>query len=210
MSQINESRRKAFVCGGAIAKNLRVKLSGSPATLAVAGIDDEFIGTLDEASFAANDVRSVNLRSLMGTLIMVANGAIAAGVPVFPAASGKVSATVHGESIGTATEATTTDGDAVEVIPSTKLRVAYGQATTVAASDTIVTGLTTLTMAIAVLDSDPVDDPEMATASIGDQAGTPAAGSFLLKTWKNTGGTDPTPAAATTFSKKVNWIAIGV
>jgi hypothetical protein len=48
------------------------------------------------------------------------------------------------------------------------------------------------------------------SASIGDQAGSPASGSFLLKTWKNTGGTDPTPAVATTFSKKVNWIAIGV
>jgi hypothetical protein len=49
----------------------------------------------------------------------------------------------------------------------------------------------------------------LVSASIGDQAGTPAAGSFLLKTWKNTGGTDPTPAAASTFSKKVNWIAYG-
>ncbi len=84
-----------------------------------------------------------------------------------------------------------------------------GQATTVAASDTIVTGLSTLVSVVATLDSDPVDDPEWVSASIGDQAGAPAAGSFLLKTWKNTGGTDPTPAAATTFSKKVNWMAWG-
>lgn len=73
----------------------------------------------------------------------------------------------------------------------------------------MVTGLTTVVSVVATLDSDPVDDPFMVTASIGDQAGTPAAGSVLIKTWKNTGGTDPTPAAATTFSKKVNWIAIG-
>ena len=88
-------------------------------------------------------------------------------------------------------------------------RTVAGQATTVSASDTIVTGLTKLTSAIAVLDDNPGDDPEWANASIGDQAGSPAAGSFLLKTWKNTGGTDPTPVAATTFSKKVNWIASG-
>lgn len=88
-------------------------------------------------------------------------------------------------------------------------KLARGQATTVTASDTVVTGLATVVSAVASLDSDPVDDPFMCTCSIGDQAGTPAAGSILIKTWKNTGGTDPTPAAATTFSKKVNWIAIG-
>jgi len=89
------------------------------------------------------------------------------------------------------------------------MKLARGQATTVAASDTIVTGLATVVAVVATLDSDPGDDPEWVSASIGDQAGTPAAGSFLLKTWKNTGGNDPTPAAASTFSKKVNWIAIG-
>jgi len=95
------------------------------------------------------------------------------------------------------------------VTPSV-LKFAYGQWTTAAASDTVVTGLTKVVAVVACLDSDPGDDPEWVSASIGDQAGTPAAGSFLLKTWKNTGGTDPTPAAATTFTKKVNWIAIGI
>ena len=88
-------------------------------------------------------------------------------------------------------------------------RIAAGQHTTVAASDTLVTGLTEVKLAVAVLDSDPGDDPFLVTCSIGDQAGAPAAGSILIKTWKNTGGTDPTPIAATTFSKKVNWIAVG-
>lgn len=89
------------------------------------------------------------------------------------------------------------------------LRMVRGQHTTVAASDTIVTGLATVVSVVATLDSDPVDDPCLVTASIGDQAGAPAAGSILIKTWKNTGGTDPTPAAATTFGKKVNWVAYG-
>lgn len=88
-------------------------------------------------------------------------------------------------------------------------RFVGGQHTTVAASDTVVTGLTKVVGVVATLDSDPVDDPMLVTASIGDQAGSPAAGSVLIKTWKNTGGTDPTPAAASTFSKKVNWLAWG-
>jgi predicted RecA/RadA family phage recombinase len=92
---------------------------------------------------------------------------------------------------------------------SGQLRTARGQHTTVAASDTVVTGLTKVVSAVASLDSDPTDNPFLVTASIGDQAGTPASGSILIKTWQNTGGTDPTPAAASTFAKKVNWIAIG-
>jgi predicted RecA/RadA family phage recombinase len=89
------------------------------------------------------------------------------------------------------------------------LRMSAGQLTTVTAADTVVTGLTTVLGVVATLDSDPGDDPMLVSATIGDQAGAPAAGSIIVKTWKNTGGTDPTPVAATTFSKKVNWHAWG-
>jgi hypothetical protein len=88
-------------------------------------------------------------------------------------------------------------------------RVAFGQATTVTASDTIATGLRQVVAAHAVLDDAPVAGCQNAQASIGDQAGTPAAGSILLKTWKATATADTAQIAATTFSKKVNWIAIG-
>lgn len=88
-------------------------------------------------------------------------------------------------------------------------KIARGQLTTVTAADTVVTGLATVVAVVASLESDPVDDPFMCSAQIGDQAGTPAAGSIIIKTWKNTAGTDPTPLAASTFTKKVNWIAIG-
>jgi hypothetical protein len=90
------------------------------------------------------------------------------------------------------------------------MKIARGQLTTVTAADTVVvTGLSTVAAVVASLESDPTDNPFMVTAQIGDQAGTPAAGSIIIKTWQNTTGTDPTPAAATTFGKKVNWIAIG-
>ena len=85
-------------------------------------------------------------------------------------------------------------------------KIARGQATTASASDTVVTGLATVVAVICNLDSAPTTDPETASCSIGDQAGSPAAGSILVQSWKTFGGT---PAAATTFSKKVNWVAIG-
>ncbi len=92
---------------------------------------------------------------------------------------------------------------------SAGIKMVSGQLTTVTAADTVVTGLATVVAVVASMDADPVDDPFMCSATIGDQAGTPAAGSVIIKTWKNTGGTDPTPAAAGTFTKKVNWIAFG-
>lgn len=88
-------------------------------------------------------------------------------------------------------------------------KVARGQATTVAASDTIVTGLTTVVSAVANLEDVPVIGADRAQAVVGDQAGTPAAGSILIKTFKPTATGDATPIAATTFGKKVNWIAWG-
>ena len=89
------------------------------------------------------------------------------------------------------------------------LKVVSGQSTTVAASDTIVTGLRKVLYAVASLEDSPVIGADRAQAVVGDQAGTPAAGSFLLKTFKPTSSADTTPIAATTFSKKVNWVAIG-
>lgn len=86
--------------------------------------------------------------------------------------------------------------------------LARGQHTTIAASDTVVTGLANVVAVVAQLDDDPVDGCMHVTSSIGDQAGAPAAGSIYLKTWKSTDA-DATLIAATTFSKKVNWIAIG-
>jgi len=88
-------------------------------------------------------------------------------------------------------------------------KIARGQLTTASAADTVATGLATVVAAVACLDSDPGDDPMLASCTTGDQAGSPAAGSIIVKTWKNTAGTDPTPVAATTFAKKVSWIAVG-
>lgn len=88
-------------------------------------------------------------------------------------------------------------------------KLARGQHETVAAVDTVVTGLATVVAVLAVLDDDPGLDPLFVTASIGDQAGAPAAGSVYIKSWQATAANDVSPIAATTFAKKVNWVAIG-
>jgi hypothetical protein len=89
------------------------------------------------------------------------------------------------------------------------LKFARGQITTVTAADTVVTGLAVVAAVIVSLEDDPTDNPFMASGQIGNQSGAPAAGSIVIKTWQNTAGADPAPAAATTFGRKVNWIAIG-
>lgn len=92
------------------------------------------------------------------------------------------------------------------------LRIARGQQTTVSAVDTVVTGLNTVASVVVSLESDPTDTCGWTTGQIGNQSGAPAAGSIVIKTWMvTTGGTagNPTQIAATSFSKKVNWIAIG-
>lgn len=138
---------------------------------------------------------------------------------VYAAASGKADDAAGTVLLGKAIEAAGANNQVIEILPVAELpaplagvasgyKVARGQHTTVAASDTVVTGLTTVVSVVASFDDDPVDGAQHASASIGDQAGTPAAGSVLIKTWKSTDA-DASLVAATTFAKKVNWIAIG-
>lgn len=85
------------------------------------------------------------------------------------------------------------------------LKLAYGIHTNIAASDTVATGLSVVLGVVATPKSDPAATASVAfcSADVGDQAGTPAAGSFLLKSWE----ADGTPA--TSFGEDVNWLAWG-
>jgi hypothetical protein len=89
-------------------------------------------------------------------------------------------------------------------------KIARGQLLTASAADTVVTGLSRVVAVVASLDSDPLLDPALVSASIGDQVAAPVAGSVLIKTWKFTSNANPTPVAATTFGKRINWIAVGL
>ncbi len=108
----------------------------------------------------------------------------------------------------TAAESSATTGD-VLLQAEGGLRVVGGQHTTVTATDTVVTGLAQVVAAVVSYGTDPADANTYVSATIGDQAGAPAAGSIIIKSWKQS-GSDPTPIAADAFSKVVNWIAVGI
>jgi hypothetical protein len=90
-------------------------------------------------------------------------------------------------------------------------KIARGQRTMLSATDTVATGLTTVVVCGAVMESDPVLTFDRITSQIGDQAGAPVAGSIILKGWMPTGAALSTPIAATGYANiKINWWAIGV
>ena len=88
-------------------------------------------------------------------------------------------------------------------------KLARGTITPTSASDTVVTGLATVVAAVASLKGAPSLTHMFVAADIGDQAGAPAAGSILIKSYKPTGAADVTPIAATTPWSAVDWICIG-
>lgn len=79
----------------------------------------------------------------------------------------------------------------------------------VTGTGTVVTGLTTVVAVIATPQSDPDGVAlAMVSATIGNQAGAPAAGSVILKAWKVTAVDDATLIAADA-AQNINWIAVG-
>lgn len=103
--------------GEALPINRRVKFGGSTWTLA--GVEIHH-GTVVEPAITSGDRVSVRAcgpsGSGGGTCQMTASGVISAGAAVYPAASGKVTATVQGRQIGIALVAAAADGDWIEVL----------------------------------------------------------------------------------------------
>lgn len=113
------TREKSFTAGAALSQYRRVRLSSGE--LAYAGASDQdSLGVLSRDTFASGDVVSVILRTAQGTVPMIAAGTFNAGVGLYAAADGKVddSGTVL---IGLSLEASTGDGDIVEVAPATNM-----------------------------------------------------------------------------------------
>lgn len=114
-----ETATRTFPLDGstAIAKHLRVTLSSG--NLALAGIADKELGTMEYEVFSGNEEGTVRLRNSPGTKLMVASAAITAGAAVFTAASGKVgNSAATAFLIGTALTAAAADGDIIEVLPN--------------------------------------------------------------------------------------------
>jgi hypothetical protein len=191
---------------------LRCKLLGG--NWVIAGATDRSHGISTNKTLNAADPVTCVLRSPDSIYRMASSGAhtIAVDDPLWGAANGLVDNvySVGAEFLGFAQSiAAATAGAIVEVLACGNLRMIEVQATTVSASDTIVTGLSKVLVAFANLDSAPVLTCDRATASIGDQAGTPVAGSVLLQTWMPTSNANPTPVPATAFGKKVNLVVWG-
>jgi hypothetical protein len=116
MSQYTEASVEHFTANAALGQFLRVYL-GSNGKVALAGINDFGIGTVENAATAADEKIGVRLNSAVGTRKVVASGAITVGDPVFCGAAGKVSSS-GATRYGIALEAATTDGDVIEVLVS--------------------------------------------------------------------------------------------
>ncbi|MDP2331814.1 MAG: hypothetical protein Q8M19_14080 [Reyranella sp.] len=98
--------------------------------------------------------------------------------------------------------------DAIVAGVAAGYKIARGVAA-VTGTETVATGLSHVVAAFA----SPQDDPDGvalagASATVGDQAGAPAAGSIIVKAWKVTAVDNATLIAATA-PKNINWVAVG-
>jgi len=116
-----------------------------------------------------------------------------------------------GAGAGTAVDRTAAELNLLAQGVAAGYKVARGQHTQVAASDTVVTGLATVVAVIVSFDSAPTVKQLFCAGQIGNQSGAPAAGSILIKTFKPTAVNDVTPIPATDFTDNlvISWVAIG-
>ena len=85
--------------------------------------------------------------------------------------------------------------------------MAAGTLTTVTATDTVQTGLHEVLQVILTPADDFVATALGVTVTISDQVASP--GAIVIKSWMPTAGGNTAPTAATTFGKKVSWMALG-
>ncbi len=109
-----------FYADVALTLGQRVKIKSgsttSPIEVELAAAGEAHIGTVLKPA-ALDKLVAIKPRNAPGTHEMVANGAISAGAVFYGAAAGKISATVAGAPLGIAVEASTADGDIIEVLP---------------------------------------------------------------------------------------------
>lgn len=128
--QVNSTAIGSFACSVTLARYLRVKRDATYG-LAVAGPEDKELGTLRNrhivSGLGTSEYASVVFANAMGTVKMVANGAISAWDVVYGAEGGKVSSTPNTNPIGLALETTTNDEDCLEVLRLPNMSVTSGE-----------------------------------------------------------------------------------
>ena len=117
MAEQNDNGVKTFEADAAISQFARVKLDAD-GKVTNAGLTDREIGTAQRDAFPAADIIPVKLRTAAGSHKMIAVEASAVGAHVYTEASGKVQDTAASTSylLGIAVNASSADGDIVEVI----------------------------------------------------------------------------------------------
>jgi hypothetical protein len=89
-------------------------------------------------------------------------------------------------------------------------KIARGTTAIGAASEDVVTGLTTVIGTVVSLVGDPSLTHMFSTGTVGNQTGQPAAGSIRIKSFKPTATGDVTPIAAADVFANVSWVAWGI
>lgn len=112
-----------FTANGALVEKRRVKITSgtttTPPQVEYASATDKHVG-VTEYTVATGEIVAVKLNNVSGSFEMTAVDAISKGAICYAAASGKISASNAApgtEMIGVMNEASTADGDIVEVIP---------------------------------------------------------------------------------------------
>jgi len=105
---------RTFPNNAALGKGIRVMMSGG--YLAAAGIGDDELGVMEEATLATDGEGTVRLSAQGETLRCVANAAITQYAEIYAAADGEISPTVSGSRWGIALEAASGDGSEIEVM----------------------------------------------------------------------------------------------
>lgn len=117
MSQFNTGH-KAFTVGtGGVTRYARVKIDSG--TVVLAGADEYAIGFAEETVAEGLPV-TVKLINVAGTFKAIASEAVAVGATLYGGASGKVTDTDGGSYSARfyALEASTADGDIIEILPT--------------------------------------------------------------------------------------------
>jgi len=111
--------------GEALVKYRLLKLTGDR-TFKYAHAGEAAVGANDAACASGDTIGVHLLDGRLGSIELMASGAIAQNARVYPGANGKVSAAGIGRAIGIALEAATADGDVIEVLPLQDLSALVG------------------------------------------------------------------------------------
>lgn len=120
-----------------------------------------------------------------------------------------VAAQADADGAQAAADAAAATADAAVIAGAAGYKLARGTITPTAASETVVTGLTTVVAAVAGFKGAPTLTHMFVEADIGDQAGTPDAGEILIRSKKPTAADNVTPTDASDPWSAIDWVAVG-